>query len=101
MDRRAQAEWAGRHLQDALANTGPKGTFISRYSDPNHPASSGDPLALVTGGRVQLPTIQMSSGGRIGQKGAEKPADEGQHAPQAGSAGSAILPLLSGGLTLL
>lgn len=33
-------------------NQGPKPTFTSRYADPNHPASSGDLLALVTGGHV-------------------------------------------------
>lgn len=48
---------------------GPKPTFTSRYADPNHPASSGDPLALITGGKLSMEKLQrlrteQSRGGR-------------------------------------
>jgi hypothetical protein len=50
MDKRARAKWAGDNPDSALANATGKETFSSRYADPNHPASSGDPIALLTGG---------------------------------------------------
>jgi hypothetical protein len=50
MDRRARAKWAGENPDSTLANASGKEKFYSRYADPNHPASSGDPLALLTGG---------------------------------------------------
>lgn len=104
LDRRARARWAGRNPQNAVANAGPQDTFKSRYSDPNHLASSGDPLALVTGGRVQFPSLRVSRGGRpdgesaIGGSGRQSPSGGGQGLRRAGTG---VLPLLSGGLTLL
>ncbi|RWA09924.1 hypothetical protein EKO27_g5185 [Xylaria grammica] len=53
MDSRSRAKWAGQNPNSKMANTGPKEQFHSRYSDPNHPASSGDPVALLTGGHFQ------------------------------------------------
>jgi hypothetical protein len=50
MDRRARAKWAGENPNSTLANATGKEKFSSRYADPNHPASSGDPIALLTGG---------------------------------------------------
>ncbi|BDD63681.1 hypothetical protein MPDQ_000598 [Monascus purpureus] len=50
-DKRAQAKFIAENPNSQL-NQGPKPTFTSRYADPNHPASSGDLLALVTGGHV-------------------------------------------------
>jgi hypothetical protein len=50
MDKRARAKWAGRNPDSTLANASGKEEFSSRYADPNHPASSGDPIALLTGG---------------------------------------------------
>ena len=50
MDKRARAKWAGENPDSALANANGKESFSSRYADPNHPASSGDPIALLTGG---------------------------------------------------
>ncbi|KAI1329346.1 hypothetical protein F5Y16DRAFT_397531 [Xylariaceae sp. FL0255] len=55
MDKRARAEWAGQNPDSKMANAGPKEVFHSRYADPNHPASSGDPIALLTGGYLQHP----------------------------------------------
>lgn len=60
-DRRAVAEWAGANPDSTIANAAPKAEFRSRYSDPNHPASSGDPLAFVTGGKY---TVSALRGGR-------------------------------------
>jgi hypothetical protein len=53
----SQAENPDSHL-----NQRPKTTFASRYADPNHAASSGDLLSLVTRGYV-------SGGRRAGQGG--------------------------------
>jgi hypothetical protein len=50
MDKRARAKWAGENPESAVANATGKEKFTSRYADPNHPASSGDPIALLTGG---------------------------------------------------
>lgn len=52
LDRRAVAQWAGENPESKLANAAPKPEFRSRYADPNHPASSGDPLAFITGGKI-------------------------------------------------
>lgn len=51
MDRRAQAKWIRKNPDLPMAASLPKPEFQSRYADPNHPASSGDIVALVTGGR--------------------------------------------------
>ncbi|KAK8005952.1 hypothetical protein PG991_012249 [Apiospora marii] len=50
MDKRARAEWAGKNPESSMANSTGQEQFASRYADPNHPASSGDPIALLTGG---------------------------------------------------
>lgn len=50
MDKRARAKWAGENPDSNMANAAGKEKFSSRYADPNHPASSGDPIALLTGG---------------------------------------------------
>jgi hypothetical protein len=55
LDRRALAKWAGQAPDSNIANAVPKPTFKSRYADPNHPASSGDIVALLTGGAYQTP----------------------------------------------
>ncbi|KAJ5126516.1 hypothetical protein N7448_007295 [Penicillium atrosanguineum] len=76
MDKRAQAKFTAKN-PDSHLSQGPKPTFTSRYADPNHPASSGDLIALVTGGKSNLFTRDMSSnppaphapyGGRLGLK---------------------------------
>lgn len=52
MDRRGQAKWATDNPDSGLANVGVKPEFKSRYANPNHPAASGNLLALLTGGAV-------------------------------------------------
>ena len=47
---------------DSYLNQGPTPTFTSRYADPNHPASSGDPLALVTGGHASMGALRGGHG---------------------------------------
>ncbi|KAL2832817.1 hypothetical protein BDW59DRAFT_138721 [Aspergillus cavernicola] len=75
-DRRSQAEFTMENPSSAL-NVAPTPAFTSRYADPNHPASSGDLLALVSGGRITsdiLPSRQILAatdrgprlGGRLG-----------------------------------
>ncbi|KAJ6031664.1 hypothetical protein N7540_002396 [Penicillium herquei] len=50
MDKRAQAKFIYENPDSHLSQV-PMPTFTSRYADPNHAASSGDPIALVTGGK--------------------------------------------------
>ena len=70
---------------DSHLSQGPKPTFTSRYADPNHPASSGDPLALITGGNITREKLQGLKNGRTrGVGGRRSYLDE----PQDGSAGS-------------
>ncbi|KAJ5311944.1 hypothetical protein N7508_002774 [Penicillium antarcticum] len=64
-DKRAQAEFATSN-PDSHLTQGPKPTFTSRYADPNHPASSGDLLALVTGGHFSTEKLQSLRGVRPG-----------------------------------
>ncbi|KAK4064434.1 hypothetical protein Trihar35433_7951 [Trichoderma harzianum] len=52
MDKRSQAQWANMHPESRLAQLNVKPEFHSRYADPNHPASSGSLLALLTGGAI-------------------------------------------------
>ncbi|KAJ5167516.1 uncharacterized protein N7482_006297 [Penicillium canariense] len=61
MDKRAQARFAAKN-PDSYLSQGPKPTFTSRYADPNHPASSGDPLALVTGGHFTMGKLNSMNG---------------------------------------
>jgi hypothetical protein len=51
MDRRAQAKFA-MEAPDSKLSVGEKPVFHSRYADPNHPASSGSLISLLTGGHV-------------------------------------------------
>ncbi|KAL3484713.1 hypothetical protein BJX62DRAFT_248171 [Aspergillus germanicus] len=56
-DRRSQAKFRQENPTSGL-NISPNPTFTSRYADPSHPASSGDLLGLVSGGKItydQLP----------------------------------------------
>jgi hypothetical protein len=50
-DRRAVARWSGQHPDSRMAKLAPAPGFQSRFADPNHPAGSGDFVALVTGGK--------------------------------------------------
>ncbi|KKY35723.1 putative fad binding domain protein [Diaporthe ampelina] len=50
-DRRAVARWSGQHPDSQMAKLAPAPGFQSRFADPNHPAGSGDFVALVTGGK--------------------------------------------------
>lgn len=106
-DRRARAKWAGRNPDSLIAKGAPQESFTSKFSDPNHPASSGDPLALFTGGRAQMPSITLPKWGKKNKNPLPQeqvPVDESN--PDASGAGlrraeNPLVPLLSGGLTLL
>lgn len=52
LNKRARAKWAGENPNSDMANANASAQekFSSRYADPNHLASSGDPVALLTGG---------------------------------------------------
>lgn len=70
-DRRAVAKWAGDNPESKMTSLAPKPEFRSRYADPSHPASSGDLLAFVTGGKTSTGMIreqvQGAAGGMIGR----------------------------------
>ena len=65
MDRRAVAKFAGQNPDSVLAKSQSKPEFHSRYADPNHPASSGNPISLLTGGLIN-PAPGQPFGGRVG-----------------------------------
>ncbi|KAH8883374.1 hypothetical protein GQ53DRAFT_430881 [Thozetella sp. PMI_491] len=66
-DRRATARWAGSNPNSKVANMAPAPVFHSRFADPNHPAASGNPLALLTGGHLNTDNLRGSKGrGREG-----------------------------------
>ncbi|TVY13107.1 hypothetical protein LARI1_G008983 [Lachnellula arida] len=67
MDRRAQATYAGENPGSALALATTEPRFRSRFADPNHAASSGDLVALVTGGAVDMRSRQGGLGGLLGK----------------------------------
>ncbi|KAK8135194.1 hypothetical protein PG984_007206 [Apiospora sp. TS-2023a] len=73
MDKRARAEWAGKNPESSMANATGQEQFASRYSDPNHPASSGDPIALLTGG--PLGKRRGGGGGLLGGRAGGGRAD--------------------------
>ena len=50
MDRRVNATYNAENPNSSLSTGTPE--FKSRYADPNHPASSGSLISLVTGGKV-------------------------------------------------
>ncbi|KAI9816919.1 MAG: hypothetical protein M1827_001564 [Pycnora praestabilis] len=62
-DRRGQATYAAENPDSSLAAP-PTQAFASRYADPNHPATSGGLLGLVTGG-----SVSSMRGGRKGRRG--------------------------------
>ncbi len=52
-DRRAQAAYTAENPNSVLASANTqKHVFASRFADPNHPANSGHPIALITGGII-------------------------------------------------
>jgi hypothetical protein len=51
-DRRAQAKYAAETPGGKLSTASPGPVFYSRYADPNHPASSGSLISLLTGGHI-------------------------------------------------
>lgn len=66
LDRRAVALWAGENPGSRLANAAPTPEFRSRYADPNNPASSGDPLAFITGGKISHDSLAQRIPGGVG-----------------------------------
>ncbi|KXX73172.1 hypothetical protein MMYC01_210464 [Madurella mycetomatis] len=77
MDKRAQAKWVVNNPNLPMANALPKPGFRSRYADPNHPASSGDIVAFLTGGEWQYgPAKPMRSRSGSDGTGSERPRDD-------------------------
>ncbi|KAK7429181.1 hypothetical protein QQZ08_004396 [Neonectria magnoliae] len=62
MDRRAQAKWIEKNPDVPMTSLLPKPEFRSRYADPNHPASSGDIVAFVTGRRWEHGSVKTADG---------------------------------------
>ncbi|RFU28762.1 hypothetical protein B7463_g7589, partial [Scytalidium lignicola] len=67
MDRRAQASYANENPSSVLSTGNP--TFASRYADPNHPASSGSLVALLTGGHIDPKSRRDDRRMRRGERG--------------------------------
>ena len=53
LEKRTYKVQASENPNSSLAADQTEAQFASRYSDPNHPASSGSLVALVTGGAMQ------------------------------------------------
>jgi hypothetical protein len=68
LDKRAHAKWAGANPDSKLANT-VHTEFKSKYADPNHPASSGNIVSFVTGGRINPPGFGFGGLGALGGLG--------------------------------
>lgn len=64
-DRRAVARWTGQHPDSKMARLGPQPAFASKYADPNHPAGSGDFVALVTGGKHTTAGVRRGAVDRV------------------------------------
>ncbi|KAF6810446.1 FAD binding domain protein [Colletotrichum musicola] len=75
-DKRAQIKWKDSNPDHSVANSLPRAEFRSRYADPNHPAASGDVVALVTGGRwqYQLKKKEAKEAEKEAKREAEKKA---------------------------
>lgn len=68
MDKRAQAKWIEKNPDLPIIDMVPKPEFRSRYADPNHPASSGDIVAFLTGGHWQYGHMKFTDNGSSGSK---------------------------------
>ena len=55
-DRRAQADFAAKNPEVAQLNVAPRKEFASRWADPNHPASTGGLISILSGGAIERPT---------------------------------------------
>ncbi|CAD6442478.1 a59223a7-0601-4de7-930a-b5252c0e5b16 [Sclerotinia trifoliorum] len=65
-DRRAQAKYAMQNPNTTLAT--PKPQFLSRYSDPSHPANSGSLISLITGGHINPKARKMERRAARGER---------------------------------
>ncbi len=82
-DRRAQAAYTAENPNSVLASANTqKHVFASRFADPNHPANSGHPIALITGGIInpkaqqqQQQQQQNGLGGILGGRRSPSPRD--------------------------
>ncbi|RDL37720.1 uncharacterized protein BP5553_05153 [Venustampulla echinocandica] len=68
-DRRATAKYQGKNPDAPEVLKGQKQTFKSRYADPNHAANSGSLVSLVTGGKINPPSLGGGGGGGFGRGG--------------------------------
>ncbi|KAL2674163.1 hypothetical protein Neosp_012609 [[Neocosmospora] mangrovei] len=76
MDRRGQAKWIRKNPDHSVATMLPKPEFRSRYADPNHPASSGDIVALLTGGRWKYGRAKPAEPAEPGSSGNKADSDQ-------------------------
>ncbi|GKT41133.1 uncharacterized protein ColSpa_01314 [Colletotrichum spaethianum] len=80
-DKRAQAKWVDENSDTPAASLMPNPEFQSRYADPNHPAASGDIVALVTGGRWMCADKKHV---KVRKADSESKKDENEGKPQKG-----------------
>lgn len=71
-DRRAQANYIAKDPDSVLASNTPVPVFRSRYADPNSKASNGHLVNFVTGGAVNLESIQQRKQRRREERRAEE-----------------------------
>ncbi|KAJ5151129.1 uncharacterized protein N7482_010381 [Penicillium canariense] len=61
LDRRGQAFYASEHQGSSLAvPSAERAPMVSRYNDPDHPATSGSLISLLTGGAVNPPARRQA-----------------------------------------
>jgi len=61
VDKQSQVIWTQGNHGHPFAGSLPKPEFRSRYADPNHAASSGDLVALLTGGRWHIKKVEKKA----------------------------------------
>ncbi|KAK1637743.1 hypothetical protein BDP81DRAFT_372675 [Colletotrichum phormii] len=71
-DKRAQASWINENKDRPAISLMPEHKFKSRYADPNHQASSGDLVSLVTAGRWRLASDEKAESSKQLKKAANE-----------------------------
>ncbi|KAK1461847.1 hypothetical protein CCUS01_01437 [Colletotrichum cuscutae] len=83
-DKRAQASWINDNKNYAGMNLMPQPRFKSRYADPNHQASSGDLVSLITAGRWRLAKNSKAESSKQPEKMADTNCDKEKEVQEGG-----------------
>lgn len=90
-NRKARAKFEAEN-PDSRLNVLPQEEFASRYSDPNHPANSGNPIDFLTGGKTNRGTLRsrlQERRGMMQQRRGKSPRKEGGSSGRGGVLGAA------------